>query len=204
MATNPADAIGALLADIANAVSQQALATDPVLRSRLETLEGSTIEIQCVTPPATWALHVTGGSLRLASGAAAAPRAVVRGTALALGSWLLPGPSDDVEIDGDALLLASLREILRDFAPDLATPLANALGSDTAATLLGTAELGLKSLQSALTGMRESLTTRSSAVFVQRPEFDELLDGIDTLRLRVDRLAARVRRHEDENRPDEP
>lgn len=198
MAANPADAIGALLADVANAISRQALATDPVLRSRLEALEGSTIEIQCTAPPATWTLFVTGATLRLESGAAAAPRAIVRGTALTLGSWLLPGQNDDVEIDGDALLLANLRDIFRDFTPDLATPLANALGSDAAATLLGTAELGLKSLQSALTGMRESLTTRSSAAFVQRPEFDELLDGIDALRLRVDRLAARVRRHEDD------
>ena len=86
MAANPADAIGAMLADVANAISQQALATDPLLRSRLETLDGAIIEIQCTAPPATWNLRVTDGTLRLAGGEAHAPRAVVRGTALALGS----------------------------------------------------------------------------------------------------------------------
>lgn len=188
----PADAIGRTLADLANAVGERALASDPALLGRLQAIAGKCIEIQCTAPPMQWNLVVAEKGLQVAAGASDAPDAVIKGNALQLTGWLLPGTPMHVEVDGDVLLLTELRDMLSTFSPDLSEPLSRMVGEDSAATLLGTAELGLKSLQSALSGLRDNLSSSAWDMFVQQREFDSLLGGIDALRLRVDRLAARV------------
>ena len=197
MADNPTEAIGGILADLANNVTKRALASDPATRARLAPLAGKRIEIACSAPPMQWSIQVEESALRITGGPCDTPSAIVRGNALQLASWLLPGAGQGVQVEGDVLLLTQLKEIFSDFAPDLAEPLSRVVGSVTADTLLGTFEMGLKSLSGALAGAREEARQRSSNMFVQQGEFDALLDGIDTLRLRVDRLAAKVKREED-------
>ena len=203
MADNPTEAIGKLLANLANAVTERALASDPATRARLASLAGKSIEIDCTAPPMQWTLHVEAAALRIASGPCSEPAAIVRGNALQLSSWLLPGTGQGVHVEGDALLLTQLREVFTEFAPDIAEPLSRIVGAGTADTLIGTVEMGLKSLSGALAGVRDEARHRSSNLFVQQGEFDRLLDGIDTLRLRVDRLAARVKREEDRQGPNQ-
>ena len=79
---------------------------------------------------------------------------------------------------------------------DFAASLGKVVGADVTATLLGTAEMGLKGLQSLIEGVGSSVQKTASDSFVAQDELDSLLTGIDELRLRVDRLAAKVSQRE--------
>jgi ubiquinone biosynthesis protein UbiJ len=194
--------LGKVLADIATETSSRALHADPELRARLQSLEGRCIEICCDLPPVNWHLVLTNGAINFNHGKAVAPQVSVRGTALELASWLSPastwvsGAPAQVEISGDDTLLLELVEILRDFSPDIETPLSRVLGPEVATTLLGSAEMGIKGLQSLIEGIGFSLQDRVAGTFVQQEQLNALLTGIDDLRLRVDRLAAKVSQRE--------
>ena len=191
--SQPQDLFGTALADIATRLSRQALQSDPVLAARLAQLQGNVVELQCTVPAATWHLQIEADQVRTVSGPAPHPQAVVRGSLPALSRWLLPGGgSADLEISGDQVLLMELADLLKSFSPDLAQPLNQLLGPELAGSLIGGAELGLQALQSLLEGAGRTVQKQATDTFVQRPQLNEFLDGVDELRLRVDRLAARI------------
>ncbi len=190
--------IAQLFANVVTQVSRAALDSDPSLRARLQALEGQCVEVQCTTPPVTWHILIEGGEAATRPGPAPAPQVVVRGHALALAAALTPGDAGtQLEISGDNTLLTDLLHILRSFQPDLAGPMSRLLGADTAANLLGSAELGLQGLQSLFQGLGQTVSDQAAANFVSSGQLDSLLTGIDQLRLRVDRLAAKVTLHEE-------
>lgn len=189
--------IGRILAEVATATTSSALNTDAALRARLQALAGRCIEIQCTAPPVTWHLTITDEGIETKHGPAPAAQVSVRGRAIDLASWLIPGESSThVNIDGDETMLLEIIDMLRDFNPDFAASLGKIVGADAAATLLGTAEMGLKGLRSLLQGVGDSVQQQVSGHFVQPDHLDALLSGIDELRLRVDRLAAKVSQRE--------
>ncbi len=190
----PADMFGAALADIATDISRQALQSDPQLLARLGSLQGNTVELQCTLPPGTWHVSIDAEGLSVRSGPAAAPQAVVRGTLTSLIAWLLPGGNNSgLEVSGDNTLLLELADMLKGFSPDLAVPLSDLLGAELANSLVGGAEAGLQALQSLLAGAGRGVQTQAGRQFVQQSQLDAFLDGVDALRLRVDRLDARIR-----------
>ncbi len=186
-------AFGDLLADIATHTSNRALETDPKLRERLEELEGNTVEINCQLPPVTWHFLVTNGALTLRYGAAEAPQVIVSGNAADLGTWVITGEAPGgVDIEGDETLLEELQRIFREFEPDIEDPLSQFVGPQVASTLLGTAEIGLKGLKSLVEGIGSATRGPDKSEFVSKDQLETVLSGIDDLRLRVDRLAAKV------------
>ena len=198
--SDPFAPVARVFAELATRASAQAAESDPRLRARLQALDGQCLELQCTAPPSTWHVIVKDGTLVTQPGAAPAPQVIVRGHAMAMAAWIAPGSPapGQLEISGDNTLATELVEILRDFQPDLVEPMSRILGPDAAATLLGTAELGLKSMQSLLSGVGQSMSDTAAANFVRSPQLDNLLTGIDRLRLRVDRLAAKVTELEQE------
>lgn len=185
-------AFGELLADIATRTSSQALNTDPRLRARLEELEGNSVEVNCQLPPVTWHFLITNGGLTLKYGPAEAPQVVISGNAADLSAWMVTGEAPGrVDIDGDESLLLELQEIFKQFEPDIEDPLGQFVGPQVASTLLGTAELGLKGLRSLVEGIGGAARNQQ-ADYVSKEQLDNVLSGIDELRLRVDRLAERV------------
>jgi ubiquinone biosynthesis protein UbiJ len=190
----PADMFGAALADIATGISRQALQSDPQLLARLGSLQGNTVELQCTLPPGTWHVSIDAEGLSVQSGPAVAPQAVVRGTLTSLIAWLLPGGNTSgLEVSGDNTLLLELADMLKGFSPDLAVPLSDLLGAELANSLVGGAEAGIQALQSLLAGAGRGVQTQAGRQFVQQSQLDAFLDGVDALRLRVDRLDARIR-----------
>jgi len=199
-AAGPEAVFADLLAELAN----RSLALDPASRARLEGLEGSRVQITADLPfgPRDLTLTVAAGRLRCFARADAAPHAVVRGRPQDLAAWLLgsagasgsagAGDSQGVSIDGDTTLLGQLTGVLRDYRPDLEQPLARVLGAEAARTALGTAELALASLRSALQGVGRTARAGAAETFVDRRQAARLLDELDDLRMRVDRLGARV------------
>ena len=144
--------------------------------------------------------------MQLQPGPAQEPNVVVTGDASSLLGWLLPSgllpngqaqqPGQGVTITGDDTTLLETVAALRSFNPDFATTLGDLLGADQASSLLGNAEAGLKGLKSMVMGLNAGAQQQAHTHFVQRDDLDELLNGIDNLRLRIDRLAAKVRRQE--------
>jgi len=219
--TDLASVLGDLLADVATRVSNQALNIDPQLRARLQSLSGNTIEINCTMPPVIWHLTIVGGSLQLNQGPAQTPQVIVQGSAMQLASRLFPGTENaqdsHLSIQGDETLLLELVAILRDFEPDLQDPLGQLLGPQLATSVLGTAEMGLKGIRSMIEGVGRSFmsdmpdmpgkpgaanqpgqSSGSQARSAQQAQLDSVLNGIDELRLQVDRLAARVSAQENQ------
>lgn len=191
--SQPVDMFGMALADIATRITRQAVQADPLLSARLANLQGNTVELQCTLPQATWHIHIEDGGIRTQAGPAEAPQAVVRGSLTALSGWLRPGASiEGVEVSGDNTLLLELANILRDFSPDLTAGFNNLFGNELATTLMGGAEAGLQALQSLLKGAGQTVQERATSQFVQQPQLSAFLDGVDQLRLQVDRLAARI------------
>ena len=181
-----------VLADLANA----GLDLDPSSHARLARLEGRRVQISTRLPPLgnrDFTLTVTGGRLRCFAHAMDTPHVIVRGEPPALAAWLLgAGSTGPLGIDGDAAVLGELTALLRDFQPDLGGPLERLLGAELTRTALGTAELALAGLRSALQGAGRSVRDGAVQTFVDRAGMDRLLDELDDLRLRADRLGARV------------
>ena len=89
-------------------------------------------------------------------------------------------------------MLQEVSALFSGFAPDLTRPLAGIVGREAADNLVGMGELAIAGLRSALEGVSGSFRQSASERFVSRPQLDQLLDSIDDMRLRIDRLAARV------------
>jgi ubiquinone biosynthesis protein UbiJ len=73
------------------------------------------------------------------------------------------------------------------------------LGDRAASDLFGALEFAAAGLRSIAEGVGGAIKAESQRHYSARPQVAELLDGIDALRLRVDRLAAGIEQLE--NRP---
>ena len=187
------------LADLAN----RSLDLDPASRARLSALEGRRLQLSTTLPGPLgrrdFTLMVSGGRLRLSPHAAAEPHVIVRGSAPDLLAWLLGGEGAErgrLDIDGDSTVLAELRAAIAAFRPELGEPLRRLVGDELTQTALGAAELALATLRSALEGVQQSMRDGAAHAFVDRRQCERFLDELDELRLRVDRLDARVQAEE--------
>jgi ubiquinone biosynthesis accessory factor UbiJ len=187
----------AVLADTLAELANLSLNLDPASRARLAALEGRRIQLNASFPeplgPREFTLLIQGGRLRLFTHAQDAPNVIVRGAPADLVSAIFAG-SDQARltIDGDATVLHEFSAALRDFRPDLGGPLSQMLGADAARAALGTAELAFAGLRSLLEGAGNTVRDGATRTFVDRAQAERLLDDVDELRLRIDRLGARV------------
>lgn len=195
----PHRGLDSVLADVLADLANRSLDLDPASRARLTGLEGRRVQITTELPGALgsrdFTLIVQGGRLRFFPHPPEAPHVVARGTPPDLLAWLVAGESpagSRLVIDGDTTVLSELRAALAAFRPDFAQPLSRLVGDELAQNALGAAELALASLQSALQGAGSAVRDGAARTFVDRTAFEGFLDQLDDLRMRVDRLAARV------------
>lgn len=188
----------AVLADMLAELANRSLDLDPASRARLAALEGSRIQLAAQFPglgPRDLTLSVQAGRLRLFPHALEAPDVIVHGSAADLAAAIF-GASDTaltrLEIDGDSSLLQELTAAVHDYRPDLDSPLSRMLGPQAATSVLGTAEMALAGLRSALDGAGSTMRQSASAAFVDRARANRLVDDLDDLRRRIDRLGVRV------------
>lgn len=185
------------IATVATNLSRASLGSDPAVRERLLTLEGRLVKVVCEVPPLTFYLMVKDGELLCCSSIDEKPNVIITGNAAALVRWLsAPTQIDDILIEGDEAVLLELSTALAGFSPSLLTPLTRFLGADTAQTLLGGAELTISAFRSAAEGVGLALEKTAASRFVTRADTNALLDALDELRLRIDRLAARIKEEE--------
>lgn len=189
--------LDALLADGLAELINRGLALDPASQARIAALEGLRARITATLPeplgPRDMTIAVLGGRLRLLTREDTPPNVIVRGSPTDLLAWLNGrGDSARLTIDGDGTVLQELSGLLRGYRPELGEPLTALLGADAARTALGSFELALAGLRSAFEGARHSVRDGAAGAFADRETADRLLDDVQDLRLRVDRLGARV------------
>jgi len=187
-----------VLSTVGSNLARAGLGLDPGMRARLEAIEGRTIQIVSTAPSVAVFLLVSDGELNVRATHADKPHTVVTGTGPALAAWLAaPQRIDRVSVSGDETVLMEVAAALAAYSPDLLTPLTNLLGRDSTRTLLGGAELAVSALRSAAEGMGNAIEQSAASRFVTREDTNALIDVLDELRLRIDRLAARVHEREE-------
>ncbi len=187
----------ALISDAVGELINRTLSLDPAHAGRLTALEGRRMQLSADFPaplgPRDLTVTVQAGTLRLIPRPQPDPQVIVRAAPAELASWITSGGErGTVNIDGDSAVLQELTALLRDFHPDLAAPLAALLGPDQASRAVGGLELAFAGVRSLLQGARHSVRDGAVQTFVDRPAADRLVDDIQDLRLRVERLGARV------------
>ena len=217
-----------LLADLLSTLSNASLQLDPLSQARLRELEGRSVWFDITLPTVmagqnlTFTLSIRSpgpGDTRLADTRPAdtrpadtqleftpdkigQPNAIVRGTIPAVVAWLTDSPdaADTLTFEGDEAVLAALTGILTNFEPDLTDPLTTFLGADAAESLLGVAETATATFRSLLEGLANAAQETAGRSYVNGPNLSTLLNGLDALQLRIDRLAAKVRAAEERSR----
>lgn len=190
-----------LISQVSHQITAGVIAADPATATQFAAFAGRCIELQSHTPAFTVHLVLQADGIEVFHGPADIPHAIIRGSGRELMQALLPGGNfEGLIIEGDTALLFNLTNLFSRFSPDVATPLGRFIGEANAANLVGTAELGLAGLKTALSGLSQTVQQQATGQFVKTRQLDEMLEGIDGLRLRVDRLAANLSRVEQAKR----
>lgn len=181
-------------------LSERALALDPHTAQQVRTLAGQVVEIHCLAPDLCWHLHIAEAHIDFTTGPAEHPNVALTGSAKGLLQTLLTGSSADrVAIDGDATVLMQLQALAKNFSPDFVRPLGNVVGKDKAQRTAALLELGAVTLGSMFNAAAQQTQASAESFMTQRfttaPEVEDFLSRVDLLRLRVDRLQARLTLH---------
>lgn len=192
-----AGGLDAFVTDGVAELINRTLALDPANASRLSALEGRRLQLSSAFPAPLGqrdlTITVRAGALRLIPRPEPEPHVIVQAAPAELAAWITSrGARGSVRIDGDSAVLQELTALLRDFHPDLAAPLAALLGPEQASRALGGLELAFAGVRSLFQGAGYSVRDGAVQTFVDRPAANRLLDDIQDLRLRVERLGARV------------
>ena len=194
-----------LLAELANA----SLGLDPASSARLAALDGRAALLEVVMPGAVTAtpftLAINDGRVDLYAVARPSPNVIARGRLAAFSQWLTTGAATGITIDGDEAVLTELLDVLRAFRPRLPPmarpPAAGLTGNPLAESVLSLAEGAVAALRSAAEGAGLAVKAEAKERYASSAALAPLLDRLDTLRLRTDRLAARI---EALDRPEQP
>ena len=201
MAFVTGDIFDKFLTDFVNLICRQAAALDPGLERKMASIAGQVIEIRCTTPAKTWHLKLDDTSMVLHNGPATNPNVAIQGSAPNLLKALASGGSStEIQINGDETVLLELSALIKDFYPDLVTPLGVVLGDKRAGKVAATLEMGLSVLTNFASNLGEDIAQTAGAKVADRftttEAFADHLNELDTLRLRVDRLSAKISRRE--------
>ena len=190
-------ALQRLLSDL----SERAIHLDPVAAKNFTSLTGQVIEIHCLEPALTWHLTLQESSIEVHAGASNNPNVAVTGKPLGLLQMLMTGATSDiVVIDGDAAVLMALHTLAKDYSPDPAKLLDAWLGRETGQRAAALVELGMANLGELLTSTRANAHHATQNYFSERYATQDqgkgLAGRLDQLRLRIDRLEAKLNRYQ--------
>lgn len=184
-------------------ILNRAIALDPASQDGLKALAGTRVHVECTLPPLQLSIFVHEGGLLLGSGAGEGADAWLRGPAPALlellvsrsGNYSLYGK--DVKARGDLEKVQRLQRLLRDLRIDWEFYLSRIIG-----------DVPVQTLSDALGAMGEFLRRGAGSFTMDVDEYlheerrsvpgseelESFYRALHTLRLDIDRLAARVER----------
>ena len=176
-----------LFADVFETFGNAALGLDPASGERLRALEGRSIRVVCTAPQQVLSLIVHDARIHVIAEPTDAPNVIVRGSTQDLLAWFAdPRQASQtkqrVAIEGDETTLIEIMDVFKRVAP----------GALPFQDLLGAAEIAIASIRSAVEGATSAVQQSVASHYVDENRANAFLDGMDDLRLRVDRLTARV------------
>ena len=190
-----------------NDLSERAIHLDPVAAKNFNLLAGQVIEIHCLEPALTWHLTLQESSIEVHAGESDNPNVAVTGKPMGLLQTLMTGAtSETVVIDGDAAVLMALQALAKDYSPDPAKLLDAWLGRETGQRAAALVELSMAALGELLTSTRAQAHHATQNYFNERYATQDqgkgLAGRLDQLRLRIDRLEAKLNRYQHPETPD--
>lgn len=166
--------------------------------------EGRILAVEC-SAPVSWQFFVRCGEARLEllSACEDEPDCRIRAPAHAMAALLLSQDSNarlrepDIEVSGDTMLAAHLQKLLReldiDWEDQLAPIMGNLASHQSARAMRGARDWSRKSGEQLQETLREYLQ-EELRILPDHEEAEVFGDRVDELRLRIDRLAARLQR----------
>ncbi len=179
-------------AQLMEAAANAALAMDPIAQQALLSRDGQRVALACTRPEIDLEISVQGDRLAILNRATTDAHARVSGEAADLLQGLWQHTPTGVTIDGDESLVVALRDVFSQLELDFAKPLALILGPDRANTIVGAGEAALGGASAALKAGAEGFRQDVTSTMATWSDAEPLLDSIDHLRERLDRLDARV------------
>lgn len=197
--------LGTTFAGLVESACNGALALDPEVRARLETLTGKVIAVELQGLGVQLYFFPSAQGVQVLSQYEGAPDTVLRGGPLSLlRLGLSDRPADElfaggVELRGDTATGQAFQDILRGLNLDWEELLARVAGDDVAhQTGRAARTLGAQVRHIGRTleqDIREYLH-EEAGLLANRHEVDGFMNAVDTLRSDADRLAARLKRLE--------
>ncbi len=186
-----------LFADVLETFSNAALGLDPESSERLRMLEGRSLQIESSAPQQVLTLIVRDARIVMLAEPVDRPNVIVRGRMQDLLAWFAATrqasqTNQRVEIEGDETTLFEVINVFKRFAPDPGYPFNNFIASEIGQNLLGAAELAIAGLRSAVEGAGSAMQQSAANQYLDQSHVNAFLEALEDLRLRVDRLAARV------------
>ncbi len=195
----------AALTRMATSLANGATQLDPLSTGRLHRLAGHSVAIEVVPPGEAVTIYFDAPALRIEPGIGVTPSAIVRGNAGGLVARLF-GAGGDVAVEGDELILSDLVDIIRQYQPDLSSPLDDIVGKDAARAVASLFELGVAAIGALGRGVAEegSRLARAGAGqrYLNHTDFEKWMASVQALQLRIDRASARAAILEAQNAPD--
>ncbi len=184
-------------ADVLETFSNAVLGLDPESPERLRILEGRSLQFESSAPQQVLTLTVRDARIVMLAEPVDTPNVIVRGRMQDLLAWFAATSqasqtNQRVEIDGDETTLFEVMDVFKRFAPDPGYPFNNFIASEIGQNLLGAAELAIAGLRSAVEGAGSAMQQSAANQYLDQSHVNAFLERLEDLRLRVDRLAARV------------
>lgn len=201
-----------LTSHILDRVAAFALAADPDTKLAMRELDGKRLRIHCTLPAVDITLAFANGEMHIepqASESDAQPtpaHALLRGTGLDLLKLLSGGDLGSLQVEGDIRVLQTFAEIAKGYRPappNLTTGSSNSSNRSANNPLenlfnqtLGAAAEGFNLLRSAAGATQRQAQEDLQQHFTNQDDLEGFLGELHSLRLRVDRLSARLDQHQ--------
>jgi ubiquinone biosynthesis protein UbiJ len=202
--TAPRHPLRAALGGALEIALNRLLALDPDSVSAVQSLEGRELGLALQAPPLALRVRVEQGKLRVGpEHEGAAPDLSIGTTLGVVLARLLPGrepdamPIGQVRISGDAELARRLQQLVERYQPDVEELFARSFGDVVGVQLARALKRGLdwaRDSAGALARDSAEFLTEESRDLVSKPELEQFLDEVDTLRDGVERFERRLQR----------
>lgn len=196
---NPLISLGA---QIMEAAANAALEMDPIAQQALLSRDGQRIALACKRPDIDFEIGIAGTRLAILNRASTDAQARVSGEAADLLQGLWQKTPSGVTIDGDESLVVALRDVFTQLELDFAKPLALILGPERANSLVGAGEFALSGASAAVKASADGLRRDVTGTMATWQDAEPLLQSIEQLRDRLDRLDARMSLAENNDQAD--
>lgn len=178
------------------------LSLDAAAATRLEKLSGKVLQVQCDMPAWCFHLLISDGRIMLMQGDEPTADASVRGKASALLKLLARGNTAGLReygivISGDSGFLNALQQVLQNLDVDWEYQLSKFIGDIPTQAISDGVTGAKKFARQSASNLRDDIDAylhEEKKLFPDKAQLEQFYRAVDALRLRADRLEARVTR----------